>query len=90
MRIDLTDMLDKRDTFWELQEVAKENPRILNPGSFFDSLCRNYVEAPPVGIRSLVDRSGGSQSLWRLLVEVLEYPGILDSGLHVRMYRSPS
>lgn len=88
MRIDLTDMLDKRDTFWELQEVAKENPRILNPGSFFDWMCRNYVVAQTVGIRSLVDQSRGSHSLWRLLFEVLEHPGILDRGMHVRMYRS--
>lgn len=88
MRSDITDMLDKRDMFWDLQEVAKENPKILNPGSFFDWMCRNYVIAQTVGIRGLVDQHKGSHSLWRLLFEILEHPGVLDRSTHVRMYRS--
>jgi len=88
MRRDLTDLLGRRELFWDLQEVAKENPKILNPGSFFDWMCRNYVVAMTVGIRSFLDQSRDSQSLWRMLYEMLESPGVIDRATHVRMYLS--
>lgn len=87
MRRDLTDLLGKREIFWELQEVAKENPRISDPGSFFDWMCSNYIVAVTVGIRGFTDQSGQSQSLWRMLYEMLENPRAIDRGTHVRMYR---
>jgi len=90
MKRDLTDLLSKRETFWELQEVAKENPKIMNPYSFFDWMCRNYVVSQTVGIRSFVDHSRDSHSLWRMLYEMLENPGVIDRATHVRMYaRTP-
>ena len=67
MRRDLTDLLGKREIFWDLQEIAKENQRILASGSFFDWMCRNYIVALTVGIRSFMDQSRDSQSLWRML-----------------------
>ena len=88
MRRDLTDLLGKREIFWELQEVAKENPRVLSPGSVFDWMCRNYIVALTVGIRSFTDQSRGSRSLWRMLYEILENPGVIDRAAHVRMYLS--
>lgn len=90
MRQDLTDMLGKREIFWELQDVAKENPDVLKPGSFFDWMCRNYVVAMTVGIRSFMDQSSDSHSLWRMLYEMLENPGAIDRVSHVRMYRETS
>lgn len=87
MSHDLTDLLGKREIFWELQEVAKENKSILQPGSFFDWICRNYVIAQTVGIRSFMDQSKDSHSLWRMLFEMLENPGVLGRAVHVRMYR---
>lgn len=88
MRYDLTDLLGKREIFWELQEVAKNNPKVLNPGSFLDWMCRNYIAAMSIGIRSFVDRRGDSRSLWRMLYEILETPGVIDRASHVRMYMS--
>ena len=88
MSTDLTDMLGKREMFWDLQEVAKENPNVLKPASFFDWMCRNYVVAQTVGIRSFVDQSKDSHSLWRMLFEILEHPGAIDRAAHVRMYRT--
>src|SRR5690606_18089481 len=52
LRQDLTHLLGKREIFWELQEVAKENKRVLNPGAFFEWMCQNYVVTVSVGIRS--------------------------------------
>ena len=88
MSADLTDMLAKREMFWNLQEVAKENTKVLTPGSFFDWMCRNYVVAQTVGIRSFMDQSRDSHSLWRMLFEILEHPGVINRGAHVRMYRT--
>lgn len=88
MSADLTDMLGKREMFWDLQEVAKENPKILQSGSFFDWMCRNYVVAQTVAIRSFMDQSRDSHSLWRMLFEILEHPGVISRAAHVRMYRN--
>ncbi|UQS15179.1 hypothetical protein [Pseudomonas sp. HS6] len=86
MKRDLSDLLSKRETFWELQEVANENPKIMNPYSFFDWMCRNYVVSQAIGIRSFIDQSRDSRSLWRMLYEMLENPGIINRENHVRMY----
>lgn len=88
MSADITDMLAKREMFWDLQEVAKENPKVLDPGSFFDWMCRNYVVTQTVGIRGFMDQSRDSHSLWRMLFEILEHPGVISRALHVRMYRT--
>lgn len=87
MRRDLSDLFGKRETFWQLQEIAKSNPRIMDPGSFFDWICRNYVVAQAVGVRSFVDQSSDSRCLWRMLYEMLENPGVVSRGMHLRRYR---
>lgn len=81
-------MLGKREIFWELQEVAKENPKVLKPGTLFDWMCRNYVVAQAIGIRSFMDQSKGSHSLWRMLFEILEHPRVISRNTHVKMYRT--
>lgn len=86
MQHDLTHLLGKREIFWELQEVAKENKSILSPGSFFQWMCQNYVVTVSVGIRSFTDQHPKSHSLWRMLYEVLENPGVIDRQAHVRMH----
>lgn len=88
MGTDLADMLAKREMFWELQEVAKENPKVLSPGSFFDWMCKNYVISQTVAIRSFMDQSKDSHSLWRMLFEILERPGVINRITHARMYRN--
>ncbi|MBL8514624.1 MAG: hypothetical protein JNJ55_11595 [Betaproteobacteria bacterium] len=87
MSHDITDLLGKREMFWQLQEIAKDNKQILESGSFFDWMCRNYVVAQTVGLRSFMDQSKDSHSLWRMLFEILENPGVINRAVHVRMYR---
>lgn len=84
---DLSDMLGKREIFYDLQEVAKENPKVLSPGDFFDWMCTNYVTAITVGIRGFMDQSTGVHSLWRLLYEIIERPRIISRRAHVTLYR---
>jgi hypothetical protein len=84
---DLTDLQGKREIFWELQDVAKENPKILSPGAFFDWMCRNYISAMVLGIRSFVDYRKDVHSLGRMLYEILENPGVISRKSHVSLYR---
>lgn len=86
MRRDLTNLLASQKIFWELQEVAKQNPKVLSTGDFFDWMCSNYVATVSIGIRSFTDQSHGSHSLWRMLYEILENPGVIERAAHVRMY----
>lgn len=88
MRSELTDLYGRKEIFWDLQDVAKENPEILKNGSFFDWMCRNYIAAQAVGVRRFVDQDRKSHSLWRLLYEILEHPHSITRAAHVRMYRN--
>ncbi len=87
MSTDLAHLLGRREIFWELQEIAKENHRILEHGSLFDWMCTNYVVTATVGIRSFTDQSRDVRSLWRMLYEMLENPGVLSRRAHVALYK---
>lgn len=80
-------MLGRTELFWDLQEVAKENPDVLHPGTFFDWMCRSHITALAVGIRSFIDFDKRSRSLARLLYELIEHPRAITRDWHVRMYR---
>ena len=87
MKKDLTHLLGKREIFWELQDVAKENHRILEHGSFFDWMCTNYIATAAIGIRTFADHRRDVHSLWRMLYEMLEHPGVLSRRAHKAFYR---
>jgi len=87
MSRDLADLLGKREIFWELQDIAKDNSKILGPGAFFDWMCRNYISAMSVAIRSFDDIDSRSHSLGRLLYEILERPGVISRRAHLALYR---
>ena len=42
---DLAHLLGKREIFWDLQKIARENRRILEHRAFFDWMCTNYIAA---------------------------------------------
>lgn len=84
---ELTRLLRSKEIFWELQEVAQGNPAIQNPAAFFDWMRINYVIALSIGVRRLADPSEDSLSLWRLLYEVLEHPGVINRRAHRALYR---
>ena len=89
MKPELSDLHFKRKIFWDLQDIAKDNPAILKPGEYFDWQCRNYIVTSSVIIRKFVDQSRhkSTQSLWKLLYEALEYPGSLSRKSHLSLYR---
>lgn len=51
-------------------------------------MCENYIATISIGVRSFTDQSKNSRSLWRMLYEILENPGVLDRESHARMYFS--
>ena len=87
MSSDLSHLLGKREIFWELQNVVKENQQILDHGSFFDWMCTNYIVAVSIGIRTFTDQRRDVHSLWRMLYEMLEHPGVLNRRAHKALYR---
>jgi hypothetical protein len=87
MSSDLSELFRKREIFWELQTVAKENNKVLNPGAFFGWMCNNYVVAVAIQLRAFVDTSK-SHSLWQMLFQILEQPGVIDIEYHSKMYRN--
>ncbi len=90
MEAELTQLMGKREIFWKLQEIAKENPKILDPDAFFEWLCTNYVVAMSMGVRRFADRSKNVRSLWRMLYEILEHPGVIARHSHVSLYPNTS
>ena len=85
---EMTDLLAKREIFWELQNVAKENPKLLSPGAFFHWLSTNYIIAMTIGARKFIDQSRDAHSLWRMLFDFLEHPGVISRQSHVSFYRN--
>jgi hypothetical protein len=84
---DLADLLGRREIFWGLQDVAKENPHVLQHGALFDWMCTNYVMAATMAVRRLVDLRGDVQSLGRLLYEILQNPGVINRHANRSLYR---
>lgn len=87
---DLSNLLGKREIFWGLQDIAKENPRILEHGAFFEWMCNNYIAAVVMDIRGFVDERRDVRSLWRMLYEILEHPGVISRRAYCALYRGTS
>jgi len=86
MSREIRDLLIKKQLFWELQKIAKENEEILSPGLFFDWMCKNYMVAASVTARRFVDHSSDSESLWIMLDQILKNSGIINRDSHNALY----
>jgi hypothetical protein len=87
---DLSDLLGKRALFRDLQEVARQNPKVLSPGAFFSWMTVNYLTAVNIGVRRLTDTRADVRSLWRLLYEVLGHPGVVNRRANRTIYGDPT
>jgi hypothetical protein len=85
---DLSDLLGRREIFWELQEVVRNNERILSPAAFLQWMTTNYLISVNVGVRRLTDASADVHSLWRLLYEILRHPGVINRRANRALYGS--
>lgn len=82
----LSEIIAKKEIFWELQEIAKENKNILKQPNFFEWMCQNYIDSVSIGIRKFTDHDRRSRSLWVMIFQILECPGIISRKSHVSHY----
>jgi hypothetical protein len=88
MRSDVMHLYQRQEIFWQLQDVAQHNEKVLKPGVFFEWMCQNYVVYMAMGIRSFDDMDSRSHSLGRMLYELLEHPGAISREFYCRIYSS--
>jgi len=84
---DVQQLLVKRDIFWKLQEIIKDNPGLHRPNSFYNYLGDTYVAYICIGIRRQVKVNKKSISFARLLVEIIEAPSALSRQYYRDLYK---
>jgi hypothetical protein len=84
---DLAIQLLHNETYRELGEVVKANPRIQSPGDIHRWMVGNYIAAASLGVRRLTDKDQRSPSFWRLLYELLRYPNVITRQSHRSLYK---
>ena len=67
---DIQQLLVKRNIFWEVQDIIKNNKEIHKPSSFYGYLGDTYVAYISIGIRRQVKVDKQSISFARLLTEL--------------------
>ena len=74
-----------RDYWRVLAEMTKANDDIP-PSTFFDALGVWYAAAQMTGVRRQLDRDTRSVSLWRLLTDMADQPGVMTRERHVSLW----
>lgn len=82
------ELLESREIFLGLQEIARNNPKILDPGDFVDWMYNNYITHLTVGARKFTDRDNRSQSLGTMLSQILEHPEAINLRAYKTLYSS--
>lgn len=85
---DIGDQMASFDVYKELRSIVAANPGIQRPRYLHDWIFLNYARASTVRLRRFDDQDSRSQSLWRMLYEMLEYPGIITRRSHGALYSS--
>jgi len=73
----LNDLLVRHETFTQLRDIVKRNPKTTAPAYFVNWMVTNYVCAATVGIRRLCDHGARAGSLGLLLRDIVQHPGVL-------------
>jgi hypothetical protein len=84
---DIQQLLVKRNIFWEVQDIIKNNTEIQKPSSFYSYLGDTYIAYISIGIRRQVKLDKQSISFARLLTELTETPAILSRKYYVGLYK---
>ncbi len=84
---DIQQLLVKRNIFWEVQDIIKNNNEIHKPSSFYSYLGDTYVAYISIGIRRQVKVDKQSISFARLLTELAETPAVLSRKYYVSLYK---
>jgi len=83
---DVGDQMASFDVYKELRSIVATNPRIQQPSYLHGWVFLNFARASTVRLRRFDDQDSRSQSLWRMLYEMLEYPGMITRRTHQARY----
>lgn len=83
---EVTHLLIKKDIFWEVNEMIKNNKNIQKPSSFYDYLGDTYIAYAVMGVRRQVKIDYTSISLARLLSEIIENPEKISREYYKKLY----
>ncbi len=78
---DITQLLIKRDIFWKVQEIIKNNKSVQKPSPFYRYLGDTYVAYITMGVRRHIEidqKRRQSISFAHLLSEIVETPSLLS------------
>jgi hypothetical protein len=81
------DLMWKRQIYRDLNEVARHNDAIGQPGDFLHWIRVNYVESMAIGLRRLLDVHPASITPARLLFELIECPRTITRREHLTFYK---
>ncbi len=84
---DVQQLLIKRNIFWEVQDIIRNNDALHRPSSFYSYLGDTYVAYISMGIRRQVKIDGTSISLARLLTEMAATPNVLSREYYTGLYQ---
>lgn len=83
---DAADQMIGFEVYKELRGIVAANARIQHPSYFHEWIGNNFAAASTVRLRRFDDKDPRSQSLWRILYEMLEYPGVVTRRSHKAVY----
>jgi len=84
---DIQQLLVKRNIFWEVQQIIKNNSELHKPSSFYSYLGDTYVAYISIGIRRQVKINNQSISFSRLLSEMIDTPSVLSRKYYTGLYQ---
>lgn len=84
---DIQQLLIKKNIFWEVQDIIKNNSEIHKPSSFYRYLGDTYIAYISIGIRRQVKIDKQSISFARLLTELAQTPTSLSRKYYVGLYK---
>lgn len=87
MHDDIQQLLVKRNIFWEVQQIIKNNSELHKPSSFYSYLGDTYVAYISIGIRRQVKINNQSISFSRLLSEMIDTPSVLSRKYYTGLYQ---
>jgi hypothetical protein len=84
---DIQQLLIKRNIFWEVQDIIKNNGELHKASSFYSYLGDTYVAYIAIGIRRQIKIDIQSISFARLLTELAKTPVVLSRKYYISLYK---
>ena len=84
---DIQQLLLKRNIFWDVQEIIKNNNDLHKPSSFYSYLGDTYIAYISIGIRRQIKVNNQSISFARLLSDMIDTPSVLSRKYYTSLYQ---